>query len=79
MMIYKAMSHVTLPHMRKLSPAPTLVAKNKQRFLSEQPLYNLELHSRLNHYNHEDEARKFLMTISKTTQCHNLLLSTTKA
>jgi hypothetical protein len=26
-MVYKAMSHVTLPHMRELSPTPTLVAK----------------------------------------------------
>jgi hypothetical protein len=26
MMIYKAMSHVTLSHMRELSPTPTLVA-----------------------------------------------------
>jgi hypothetical protein len=25
-MVYKAMSHVTLPHMRELTPAPTLVA-----------------------------------------------------
>jgi hypothetical protein len=25
-MVYKAVSHVTLPHIRELSPAPTLVA-----------------------------------------------------
>jgi hypothetical protein len=34
-MVYKAMSHVTLRHMHELSPTPTLVAKNKQRLLSE--------------------------------------------
>jgi hypothetical protein len=33
-MVYKA-SHVTLPRMRELSPAPTLIAKNKRRLLSE--------------------------------------------
>jgi hypothetical protein len=34
-MVYKAMSHVTLPRMHELSPAPTLLAKNKERLLSE--------------------------------------------
>jgi hypothetical protein len=34
-MVYKAVSHVTLPHKRELSPAPILVAKNKWRLLSE--------------------------------------------
>jgi hypothetical protein len=38
-MVYKAMSHVTLPRMRELSPAPTSVAKNKRGLLSEQPSY----------------------------------------
>jgi hypothetical protein len=30
MMVYKAMSHVTLPHVFELFPAPTLVTLNKQ-------------------------------------------------
>jgi hypothetical protein len=34
-MIYKAMSHVTLPRMSKLSPAPTLVASSKRRLPSK--------------------------------------------
>jgi hypothetical protein len=34
-MVYKAMSHVTLPRMRELSPAPTLIAKIKRRLLYE--------------------------------------------
>jgi hypothetical protein len=34
-MVYKAMSHVTLPRMRELSPAPTLIAENKRNLLSE--------------------------------------------
>jgi hypothetical protein len=34
-MVYKVMSHVMLPRMRKLSPVPTLVAKNKWRLLFE--------------------------------------------
>jgi hypothetical protein len=37
------MSHVTLPRMRELSPAPTLVAKNKRGLLSEWPSYWLVL------------------------------------
>jgi hypothetical protein len=37
-MVYKAMSHVTLPRMRELSPAPPLFAYNKLRLLSEYPL-----------------------------------------
>jgi hypothetical protein len=36
-MVYKAKSHLTLPRMGNLCPTPTLVAKNKQRLLSEQP------------------------------------------
>jgi hypothetical protein len=39
-MVYKTMSHVTLPRMCELSPTPTLVAKNKRSLLSEYPLYN---------------------------------------
>jgi hypothetical protein len=35
MMVYKAMGHVMLPHMRELSLASTLVAENKQSLLSE--------------------------------------------
>jgi hypothetical protein len=38
-MVYKALSHVMVPHMRELSSTPTLVSKNKQRLLSEQPTY----------------------------------------
>jgi hypothetical protein len=34
-MVYEAMSHVTLPRMSELSPTLTLVAKNKWRLLSE--------------------------------------------
>jgi hypothetical protein len=30
-MVYKAVSHVTLPRMRELSLAPVLVAYNKRR------------------------------------------------
>jgi hypothetical protein len=36
-MVYKAMSHVMLPHMHGLSPAPTLVACNKWMSLSQNP------------------------------------------
>jgi hypothetical protein len=34
-MVYKAMSHVTLPRMRELSRALTLAASNKQKLLYE--------------------------------------------
>jgi hypothetical protein len=40
MMVYKAMSHVTLLRIRELSPSPTLVFLNKRRLLSEYPSYN---------------------------------------
>jgi hypothetical protein len=35
MMVYKAVSHMTLPRMRQLSSAPSLFAQNKRKLLSE--------------------------------------------
>jgi hypothetical protein len=34
-MVYKATSHVMLPHMRELSPASILVDSNKRKLLSK--------------------------------------------
>jgi hypothetical protein len=38
-MVYKAMIHVEQLRMSKLSPAPTAVAQNRLKLLSEQSLY----------------------------------------
>jgi hypothetical protein len=36
-MVYNAMSHVALNRMRELSPAPTLITKNKGGYFPNSP------------------------------------------
>jgi hypothetical protein len=45
MKVYKAMSHVMLPCMHELSPAPTLVAKINGGYFLNSPHHMFQLHA----------------------------------